>query len=75
MKAQIKEVIQRVQAESPTHFKRFANFGYVLIGLGILGKAACLLFPATIPIGIAGLAADIIWLGAGISGTAITSKK
>ena len=75
LQPQMKEVVERVQAETPVHFKRVRTFGLILMGVGILAKVVLAIFPGTMPIGIAALAGDIIWLGGGMAGVATTARK
>jgi hypothetical protein len=75
MKAQIKEVIERVKTETPTHFNRLKKFGLGLAGTGLLVKLALAVFPGTMPIGLAAIAGDLVYVGLTMAGVSITAKK
>ena len=70
-----KEVIERVKAETPTHFKRVRTFGLILAGIGIACKIALAIFPATMPVGIALLVPELISIGLTMAGVAQTARK
>jgi hypothetical protein len=74
MKA-LNEVIERVQSETPTHFKRIRFFGLCLAGLGLTFKLALVAFPGTTVIGLASLAPEFISIGLTMAGVAQTAKK
>jgi hypothetical protein len=75
MKEQIKEVVERVKAETPTHFIRMRNFGLGIAGIGLVFKLALVVFPGTTIIGLASLAPELISVGLAIAGVSQTAKK
>lgn len=75
MKAQIKEVIERVQSETPTHFKRIRTVGYVMMAIGGVVKVVGVLFPPLLPLAIVSFAGDVLGWGAVMAGVATTAKK
>jgi hypothetical protein len=75
MKAQIKEVIERVQSETPTHFKRIRKAGYVLMAVGGVVKIVGIFFPPLLPVALVSFAGDVLGWGAVMAGVATTAKK
>lgn len=75
IKRSVVEVVDRIQAPTPTHFKRIIIFGLVLviIGLGLILVAAC--FPSPTWLAIKGeLANKCIEIGLTMAGVSITAR-
>lgn len=73
--APVKEVIDRVQSETPEHFKRIRKVGYWLMGIGGVIKVVGIIFPPLLPVGLISLAGDVLGWGAVMAGVATTAKK
>jgi hypothetical protein len=74
-KIQETETYQRVTADTPDYHKRIIRFGLGAAGVGLLIKIGLAIFPATMPIGLASLAGDLIYIGLSAAGVSITVKK
>jgi hypothetical protein len=72
---QVIEVVDRVKSETPTHFKRFRKAGFWAAGLGLAIKIGAAIFPATMPIGLASLAPELISVGLAVAGVSTTARK
>ena len=75
MKKQIKELKERVKSETPQHFKKARKYGLYCAGLGIALKIGLAVFPATMPLGLALLAPELITIGLTIAGISQTARK
>ena len=72
----ISETAERAGSETSDYFKPFKKIGGGLAVLGIGLKIVAAIFPATMPIGLASLAPEIISVGLTMfTGASLTKKK
>ena len=69
------ETYQRVTADTPDYHKGLIKIGLGTAGAGVLIKIAMVFFPATLPVGLASIATDLITAGLTMAGVSKTVKK
>jgi len=71
-----KETVERLKSETSEYFKPFKKIGGILAIAGVVIKIGAAIFPATMPIGLASLAPEIISIGITMfTGATLTKQK
>ena len=69
------EVIDRLQSETPIHFKRTRTLGLFMVCGGLLLKGIGILFPPLLPVTAISWATELIGYGSTIAVISQTAKK
>lgn len=69
------ETYQRVVTDTPTYYKKLQKIGLAAAGFGFAIKIGLAIFPATMPIGLAAIATELITHGIMVAGISQTVKK